>query len=66
MLYPSHETFALSFAAGGEVDNGAIGTVVLENLGDDHIIGVCGPVDDGVLNKIYAAVDKIFDTKMDV
>jgi hypothetical protein len=64
MLYPTAETFDLSF---GEVEPLASGmgaealpsAILCEQLGEDHVIGVRGPLEDSIINSLYLEVDQI-------
>lgn len=53
MLYPNEESFQNSFTK-GLADN-----VVMERLGEDHVVGVKGPLDDGQFEEVFANVKSI-------
>jgi len=64
MLYPTEETFDLSFGAVEPQANGlgaeaGPGAIVSEQLGDDFVVGVRGPLEDRILNSLYLEVDQI-------
>lgn len=51
MLYPNSESFHNSFADGM--------TVACEKLGDDHVLGVCGPLDEDQYEMVFERVKAI-------
>lgn len=53
MLYPTAESFENSFAKGLN-DN-----VITERLGEDHVVGVRGPLDDTQFEAVFANVRTI-------
>lgn len=53
MLYPTTESFENSFA------KGLPHNVVMERLGDDHVVGVKGPLNDGQFEEVFASVKLI-------
>lgn len=64
MLYPTEETFDLSFGAVEPLANGAgaeagPGRIVSEQLGGDFVVGVRGPLEDHTLQTLYSEVDQI-------
>lgn len=54
MLYPTQESFANSFSGDPSISN-----VVAERLGEDHVIGVRGPLDDGQYDEVFEQVKAI-------
>ncbi len=52
MLYPSQESFANSFTP----EEGAVENVASEKFGDDHILGVRGPLIDEEYNQVFERV----------
>lgn len=52
MLYPTADSFAASFEAQGI-------TVAAEKLGDDHVLGVCGPLMDDEYEMVFERVKAI-------
>jgi hypothetical protein len=65
MLYPTDETFDLSFdglpdkaTAGANVDS-TKGVVISRTLGDDFVVGVRGPLEDENFEGICLEMDKI-------
>lgn len=54
MLYPNSEAFESSFPAADE-------TVRLERLGEDHVVGVKGPLEDESFNDVFARVKTILE-----
>lgn len=55
MLYPTDESFANSFAP----DHGAERKVAAEKLGDDHVLGVRGPLHEDDYEKVFEHVKLI-------
>lgn len=62
MLYPSEETFELSFGPepkptglGAEVGR----SIVRDRLGSDFVVGVCGPLEDDALEMVCLEMDQI-------
>ncbi len=53
MLYPTTESFENSFKKGLQ------NNVVMERLGDDHVVGVKGPLDDLHFEEVFANVKLI-------
>lgn len=53
MLYPSLETFNMSFNEASQ------SPIVVERLGQDFVVGVKGPVSDDDIASIYARVEEI-------
>jgi hypothetical protein len=53
MLYPTPESFENSFTTGLKP------YVMTERLGDDHVVGVKGPLDDGQFEEVLANVKSI-------
>lgn len=53
MLYPTQESFENSFSE--ESKN----TVIAERLGDDHVVGVRGPLDENDYEAVFAQVKVI-------
>lgn len=51
MLYPTNESFQSSFSADK--------TIAAEKLGDDHVLGVCGPLHDDEYDKVFEHVKAI-------
>jgi hypothetical protein len=50
IIYPSREGYEVSFPGDG-------GTrMITDRLGDDHIIGICGPLSENDFDVIYQAV----------
>ncbi len=59
MLYPSSEAFKMSFdqtANGGQMTTGP---VVVERLGTDFVVGVCGPISESDVETVYERVEEI-------
>lgn len=54
MLYPTPESFENSFESGV-----AMTSVVSERLGDDYVLGVRGPLNDGDFETIFQSVMSI-------
>ena len=52
MLYPTREEFTHSFGGPGQ-------SVATEKLGDDHVLGVCGPLSDDDYEKVFERVKVI-------
>lgn len=52
MLYPTPEAFNEAFGAGA-------GNVKIERLGDDHVVGVCGPLADEDYEEVFQKVEAI-------
>jgi hypothetical protein len=50
MLYPSQETFDLSFSGD---------SIVRERYGSDFVVGVCGPLEDEAVMRICNEMDQI-------
>jgi hypothetical protein len=50
MLYPTQESFENSFTKG--LNN----NVITERLGEDHVVGVKGPLDDAQFEEVFANV----------
>ncbi len=65
MLYPTDETFHLSFdgAAGGDLTQGAGAwtgrSIARTRLGQDFVVGVRGPLEEAELGELYGEVDAI-------
>lgn len=55
MLYPNQETFSDSFCSGREHDD----KVLAEKLGDDHVLGVRGPLDENEYEEVFQRVKSI-------
>lgn len=55
MLYPTQETFKDSFA-------GLSDAVVADRLGDDHVLGVCGPLHEDEYEIVFEKVKTILQT----
>lgn len=53
MLYPTEEIFANCFSP-----EQALEKVVTEKLGDDHVIGVCGPLREEDFEPVYRILEK--------
>lgn len=53
MLYPNGESFESSF------NKNEKGTVKLEKLGDDHVVGVRGPLEDAQFEEVFAKIKTI-------
>jgi hypothetical protein len=53
MLYPTVESFENSF------NKGILDNVITERLGEDHVVGVKGPLDDGQFEELFANVKSI-------
>lgn len=70
MLYPTEETFDLSFGpfepqaqgAGAEAGITLRQGVVAEPLGEDMVVGVRGPLEDEKFQSLYAEMDHIVRT----
>ena len=70
MLYPTEETFDLSFGdlepqatgAGAESGLNMNGLVVSESIGDDYVIGVRGPFEDDSFERLCTEIDQIART----
>jgi hypothetical protein len=54
MLYPTVDTFENSFSK-KETET----RVVCERLGDDHVLGVCGPLEDAAYTEVFQQVETI-------
>lgn len=55
LLYPSAESFALSFDQNGSANDIAVG-----RLGIDYVIGACGPLDDDLVSeRIVQRIDEL-------
>lgn len=52
MLYPNEESFQTSFAE-------SVDKVALERLGDDHVVGVKGPLLDERFEEVFSLVQSI-------
>jgi len=66
MLYPTEETFDLSFGAlepramGAGAEAGSTqGLIVSEQLGGDYIVGVRGPLEDNLFESLCLEMDQI-------
>lgn len=57
MLYPTEEIFTNSFSPEQCADR-----VIRENLGDDFVIGVCGPLREEDLSSLFEHLELISDT----
>ncbi len=55
MLYPNEESFTTSFEAEGSQPN----NVALERIGDDHVLGVKGPLMDEEYEEVFERVKAI-------
>lgn len=53
MLYPNQESFETSFAQVAGVN------VQMERLGDDHVVGVRGPLEDNQFEEVFANIKAI-------
>ena len=53
MLYPTEESFTTSFEKGSEAN------VASEKIGDDHVLGVRGPLMDDQYNEVFERVKAI-------
>lgn len=56
MLYPTLESFENSFTKETTVRG-----VIAERLGEDHIIGVCGPLQDDQYDEVFEQVKAILE-----
>jgi hypothetical protein len=54
MLYPTQESFSNSFGDGTATPN-----VLAERLGEDHVIGVRGPLEDDQYDEVFEQVKAI-------
>ncbi len=54
MLYPSAESFTMSFGDLNETEN-----VQIERLGVDYVIGVRGPITDQDMDRIYGHIETV-------
>jgi hypothetical protein len=52
MMYPSNDSFQLSFE-----QSAAANEVTLGKLGMDYVIGACGPLDENVCSNIVQRID---------
>jgi hypothetical protein len=72
MLYPTEETFEMSFGSsagpegiglgkglGAEAGPGARPVIVHERLGSDFVVGVCGPMEDQTFDSLCLQMDGI-------
>ncbi len=61
MLYPTKETFALSFEFDQmEAETQSLcGLIIKEKLGDDFVVGVRGPFEDDTFEDICVVIDEI-------
>lgn len=67
MLYPTEETFDLSFGpvepramgAGAEAGVSLQGYILSEQVGEDYVVGVRGPMEDHTLEQLYSEMDQI-------
>lgn len=57
MLYPNEETFELSFV--GENEEGANREIAQEQFGTDFVVGVRGPLEDEVFEKLFVEMDRL-------
>ena len=55
MLYPNEESFATSF----EKESSQVHNVALERIGDDHVLGVKGPLEDQEYEEVFERVKAI-------
>lgn len=53
MLYPTPETFENSFTPEGKA---VTSSILMDQLGDDHVFGVCGPVRDEDCDGLYESL----------
>ncbi len=53
MLYPTPETFENCFTPEGKAETA---TILMDQLGDDHVVGVCGPVRDEDCDVLYESL----------
>ena len=66
MLYPTDETFELSF--GPEPKPTGLGaekgrsSIINDRLGSDYVVGVCGPLEDEELEMVCLEIDRIVRT----
>ena len=60
MIYPSRETFEVSFVSGQESVEAP--QVSVERLGDDFVLGVRGPVSDDSHEQVFAAIKEVLQT----
>lgn len=54
MLYPTEEIFTQSFSP-----EQVSGKVVCEKLGEDHVVGVCGPLREEDFEQIFAQIEAL-------
>ncbi len=60
MLYPTEETFDLSFTHDQRVSHPETASaIVRERLGQDYVLGVRGPLEDELMEPLYAQIDSI-------
>ncbi len=65
MLYPTEETFDLSFGAlepramGAGAEAANQGLIVSEQLGGDYVVGVRGPLEDALFESLCLEMDQI-------
>lgn len=71
MLYPTNETFDLSFAEDGTIEMPAAidlskgagawvdRSIIKTRLGPDFVLGIRGPIEDGELEALYSEMDQI-------
>lgn len=53
MLYPTPETFENCFTPDGKA---VAASILMDQLGDDHVVGVCGPVRDEDCDGLYESL----------
>ena len=61
MLYPNQETFDFAFTEGDQSSG-----VICERLGDDFVLGVRGPLEDGKFDGVLSAVQAILQVPQPV
>lgn len=59
MLYPTQETFDLSFISGAGAWAAGAPSIARSSLGQDFVVGVRGPIEDEDLADLYAEMDSI-------